>query len=271
VKDYPALDVRTAAPDLLLAIVDDFAPVAVDESGGMVRLFFSTAASRDAAGAALTATFEVQAVDVPDEDWARRSQDNLLPVTVGRITVAPPWALGATPGDADASARTIVILPSMGFGTGHHVTTRLCLDALQQLELGGLSVLDVGTGSGVLAFAADCLGAARAIGIDSDEDAIQSARDNLPLNPDARRVAFEVADLASTPRAAADVVVANLTGALLVRSAAILLAAVKSGGRLVVSGLQSHERDAVVAALAEAAIEREREDEGWLAITMKKS
>ena len=92
-KDYPALDVRTASSDLLLAIVDDFAPVAVDENGEIVRVFFSTPALRDAAAAALTATFEVHAVDVPDEDWARRSQDNLLPVTVGRITVAPPWAV----------------------------------------------------------------------------------------------------------------------------------------------------------------------------------
>ncbi len=269
-KDYPALDVRTASPDMLLAIVDDFAPVAVDESGGMVRLFFSTAASRDAAGAALTGTFDVRAVDVPDEDWARRSQDNLLPVTVGRLTVAPPWSPAAT--SNDARALTIVILPSMGFGTGHHATTRLCLDALQHIELEGLSVLDVGTGSGVLALAADRLGAARAIGIDSDEDAVQSARDNLPLNPGARRVTFEVADLASAHPAAADVVVANLTGALLVRSAPVLLAAAKSGGRLVVSGLQSHERDAVVAALSPSAnLEREQEDEGWVAITMKKS
>ncbi|HEY1913511.1 MAG TPA: 50S ribosomal protein L11 methyltransferase [Vicinamibacterales bacterium] len=269
-KDYPALDVRTASSDLLLAIVDDFAPIAVDDSGGMVRLFFSTAASRDAAAAAITASFEVHAVDVPDEDWARRSQDNLLPVTVGRLTVAPPWAIAA-PNAADALASTIVILPSMGFGTGHHATTRLCLDALQQLDLDGRSVLDVGTGSGVLAFATDRLGAARSVGIDSDEDAVQAARDNLPLNPAARRVTFEVADLAAAPLAAADVVVANLTGALLVRSAAVLLAAVKPGGRLVVSGLQSHERDAVVASLAPAiSVEREREDEDWVAITMKK-
>jgi ribosomal protein L11 methyltransferase len=272
VKDYPALDVRTASSDLLLAIVDDFGPIAVDERGEIVRVFFSTAALRDAAGAALTATFEVRAVDVPDEDWARRSQDNLLPVTVGRITVAPPWALAATSNEADALTLTIVILPSMGFGTGHHVTTRLCLDALQHIDLDGRSVLDIGTGSGVLAFAADRLGASRAVGIDSDEDAVQSARDNLALNPDAQRVAFEVADLASAPLAAADVVVANLTGAVLVRSAAALLAAVKSCGRLVVSGLQSHERDAVVAAMIPAvSVEREREDEGWVAITMKKS
>jgi ribosomal protein L11 methyltransferase len=193
-----------------------------------------------------------------------------LPVTVGRITVAPPWAPAADA--ASAVTLTIVILPSMGFGTGHHATTRLCLDALQHLDLHGLSVLDVGTGSGVLAFAADRLGAARAVGIDSDGDAVQSARDNQALNPDARRVAFEIADLSSAPPAAADVVVANLTGAVLVRSAEVLLAAVKPGGRLVVSGLQSHERNAVAAALAaDGGIEWERDDEGWVAITMKKS
>jgi ribosomal protein L11 methyltransferase len=237
----------------------------------MVRLFFSTAASRDAAAAAIAASFEVHAVDVPDEDWARRSQDNLLPVTVGRLTVAPPWAIAATPDPADGLTQTIVILPSMGFGTGHHVTTRLCLDALQQLDLDGRSVLDVGTGSGVLAFAADRLGAARSNGIDSDEDAVQAARDNLALNPAARHVTFNIADLAAAPLAPADLVVANLTGALLIRSATVLLGAVKPGGRLVVSGLQSHERDAVVASLAPAvSLEREREDEGWVAITMKK-
>jgi ribosomal protein L11 methyltransferase len=158
----------------------------------------------------------------------------------------------------------------MGFGTGHHVTTRLCLEALQAIDLRDRTVLDVGTGSGILAIAADRLGAARAVGIDTDADAIQSARENLALNPDAAHVAFEVADLTASALPDADIVVANLTGALLVRSAPRLAAAVHEQGMLIVSGLLAHERDEVVAALSGLSLIWEREDEGWVGLAVKK-
>jgi ribosomal protein L11 methyltransferase len=158
----------------------------------------------------------------------------------------------------------------MGFGTGHHVTTRLCLAAMQTIDLTGRDLLDVGTGSGVLAIAADRLGAARAIGIDFDPDAIQSARENLDLNPVMRHVTFETIDLAARALPAADVVTANLTGALLVRSAGALLGAVRSGGILILSGIQAHERDEVRQAFANAEVCWEREEDGWIGIAVKK-
>src|SRR4051794_13390918 len=97
-KQYPAIDVRTDSSDLLLALVDDFGPTAVEERDATVRVFFSTIADRDGAQRAVAERFAVTAVEVSDEDWARRSQENLKPVTVGRITVAPPWAeQGAAP------------------------------------------------------------------------------------------------------------------------------------------------------------------------------
>lgn len=279
-KQYPAIDVRTDTPDILLAIVDDFGPTALEERGPSVRIFFAATSDRDAAQRALAAEFDVTAIEVDDEDWARRSQENLKPVTVGRITVAPPWAavspqLSATSPDQlaishEPSAIRVVILPSMGFGTGHHVTTRLCLAALQTVDLTDRAMLDVGTGSGVLAIAADRLGAAQAIGIDFDPDAIQSARENLDLNPEARHVTFETVDLAARALPAADVVTANLTGALLVRSAEALFGAVRSGGVLILSGIQSHERDEVRQAFANAEVCWERDEDGWVGIAVKK-
>ena len=157
----------------------------------------------------------------------------------------------------------------MGFGTGHHATTRLCLAALQTIDLTNAFVLDVGTGSGVLAIAAARLGAVRALGIDSDADAIRSAHDNLALNPGIRDIAFEMADLTSTALPTADVVTANLTGALLVRAAAPLAGAVRPGGTLIVSGLLVHERSDVVAAFGTMELSWERKEDEWVGLIFR--
>jgi len=253
-------------------IVDDFSPTAIEERDTAVRVFFSSAADRDAAGAALASHFDVAPLDVPDEDWARRSQEGLTPITVGRMTVAPPWTSPSL--SPQPSALVVTILPSMGFGTGHHATTRLCLAAMQAtgtVDMTGAVLLDVGTGSGILAIAGALLGAARAVGIDVDPDAVQSARDNLILNPGARHVNFEVADLTSAALPQAGVLTANLTGALLVKSAPLLLAATRPGGVLILSGLQAHERDEVCRAFAPAALCWEREEDGWVGLALEKT
>ncbi|MGH9144437.1 MAG: 50S ribosomal protein L11 methyltransferase [Vicinamibacterales bacterium] len=279
-KQYPAIDVRTGSSDLLLAIVDDFGPTAVEERDAWVRIFFPNTAERDQAQRALARQFDVSAVDVDDEDWARRSQEHLQPVSVGRITVAPPWASRAADPEPiathaqaiarDAQPLQIVILPSMGFGTGHHVTTRLCLAALQTINLTGLALLDVGTGSGILAIAAARLGAAQALGIDCDADAIQAARDNLTLNPEVREVSFETVDLSAEPLPTADVVTANLTGALLLQSADVLLAAVRPAGTLILSGIQSDECEQVRRRFAGFDVLWERHEDGWAGFAVKK-
>lgn len=261
---YPALDVVGVNGDLLLALVDDFSPTAVEEHSSALTIYFTDSRARDAARRAIGAahpTATVTTRDVDDEDWARRSQANLTPVTVGSLTITP---LVEHP--SNLSNSTLVITPSMGFGTGHHATTRLCLLALQHLDLTGLRVLDVGTGSGVLAMAARLLGAQNARGIDSDADAIGSALDNLRDNPRLDGVSFEVRDLRDEPLAKADVVVANLTGALLVRSAAALTASVNPGGGLILSGLQVDERTAVIEAYAGCDFAWQAEQDGWVGL-----
>jgi ribosomal protein L11 methyltransferase len=160
----------------------------------------------------------------------------------------------------------------MGFGTGHHATTRLCLAALQQIDLTDAEVLDLGTGSGVLAMAAVHLGAAHALGVDDDQDAIQSAAESLALNPGlpTGRILFVVGDMMTMEGPAADVVTANLTGGLLIRAAARLRQALKPGGALIMSGLQAHERDEVWRAFAGLELEAETAEDGWITFTARR-
>jgi ribosomal protein L11 methyltransferase len=267
VRDYPALEVRFHSPAdeerlaLLLAELDDFQPTAVHDNDEPVRVFFATSASRDAAIAHLRSRQDLTAtaVDVPDEDWAARSQAALTPIVIGNVTVAPPWTV--TDGMRTSSpGPVILILPSMGFGTGHHASTRLCLRLLQEMPLAGKSVVDVGTGSGVLAIAASVLGAAAVTGVDFDPDALTNARENLDLNSPAARVDFREHDLSSGAgilSGAFDLVVANLTGGLLCRSGDALAALARPGASLVASGFQLHELDEVTAALRAA---------GWIRV-----
>jgi ribosomal protein L11 methyltransferase len=258
-KRWPAIDVSVdvRGADLLLAAADDYSPTAVEEIDGGLRIFFTTSELRDRAAQALRGA----AVDVDDEDWARKQQ--LDPITVGSITVFPE------PRTSNPEPRVaIVIPPSMGFGTGHHATTRLCLAELQRLDLRGKFVLDVGTGSGLLAIAAARLGAARAVGTDDDPDALQAARENLDLNR-VTNVELVVADLMTDALPAADVVVANLVGALIVRAAPRLAQAVAPGGVLILSGILATERDDITNAFANHPIAHVVQEDEWLAITIQ--
>jgi ribosomal protein L11 methyltransferase len=248
--------------ELIHATLASHNVAAIDEpTDDQWRIFFSDTADRDAALAALLARFpglRLDPLDVADENWAARSQESVRAVQVGRVIVAPPW---------DAPI-TIVIRPSMGFGTGHHATTRLCLAALQRISLDRCTVLDIGTGSGVLAIAASRLGAEDVTGIDDDQDAIQSAWDNLSLNPSAQ-VTLIVGDLRATELVAADVIVANLTGGLLMQSAERLRKLTNAQGRLILSGFTVDEERDVVSAFGAFSVEHRGEEEGWVCVTLR--
>src|SRR3954471_3438315 len=110
--EYPALDVRGVDPDVVLAAADDFGPTAVEDLPGGLSIFFSTPARRDEAAAAIQAAFPGALLaprEVDDEDWAQRSQANLTPITVGDITVAPPWFVHEAVGGPQPSAAGITI------------------------------------------------------------------------------------------------------------------------------------------------------------------
>jgi ribosomal protein L11 methyltransferase len=259
--------------DLLVAALEDYGLIAVHEIADREwRAFFRTGAERDAACLAVGGGSRAAAtlLDLPDEDWARRSQEALRAIAVGNLIIAPPWdipkAEGRRPEAESPEARAIVIViePSMGFGTGHHATTRLCLRALQRVPVRERSVLDVGTGSGVLAIAAAVLGAAPVVAIDNDPDAIEAASANARRNGVA--IGFRLSGL--TPGVPhADIVLANLTGAVLRRHAATLARLARR--TLIVSGVLSDESAELrrTFSTAASAIEQDEED-GWMSFTL---
>lgn len=281
---WPALILRfpsgtsAATRDRLVALLADHALVAIHEddpfSPRSWTIHFADVASRDAAQAELAkhpdaAGIGLEPVLVPDDDWARRTQADLRAITIGRITVAPPWDL---PVDKADDPLVIVIEPSRGFGTGHHQSTRLCLILLQQIDVSGKIVVDVGTGSGVLAIAASRLGASRVTALDEDPDAIANAIENIERNAVANVVAAEVCDaLSGSPTTFGEVVLANLTGSLLARHAEAVNRFVVPGGLLIVAGLTIDERARVIEAFAPAfeVVESADEDD-WCALVLRK-
>jgi ribosomal protein L11 methyltransferase len=245
-------------------------------------VFFNNA-ERDRAAANLTRQFpdlSLRPLDVPDEDWVAKSQADLRAVRVGNIIVAPPWdtphtgrlKLDHSSDFGTAGLRrpvVITIKPSMGFGTGHHATTRLCLAALQRLDLQGKSAVDVGTGSAVLAMAASRLGAAPVVGIDDDANALQAAEENLTLNRGAE-VTLTNADLRSASPGTFDLVTANLTGALLIEAASRLRGLAKPGGQVILSGFLKHEEPRVMAAYSGCTVIHRAEEEDWVCVSVQR-
>lgn len=182
--------------------------------------------------------------EVPDQDWLQAFREGFRPFRVGqRIVVAPSWA-GYSPAPGDV---LLVIDPGMAFGTGLHPTTQMCLLALERLAWPGMVVLDLGTGSGILAIAAAKLGAASVLALDTDADAVRSARENLAANVMAPEVVEVVqSTLEDTLQPQFDLVAANLTANVLQRLARPIVAALRPGGTLVASGILDEQAAAVV-------------------------
>lgn len=299
-RDWPALVVRATAiddppnaDDELAALLDDYSPAAIEDlaerplpPGGLWdptyppipgppptplhwRVFFQDADARETAARAIAQalpTLILEPVDIPDEDWAARSQASLTAIHAGSFIVAPPWDIPAS-----TDGKTLIIIePSMGFGTGHHQTTRLCLRLLSDVDVQGRDVLDLGTGSGVLAMAAAMCGARSVVGIDVDTDAIASAETSAKLNPLPSTLQFRVADFRSEPVADAEVVLANLTGGMLKQSAAAIAALVRDNGTLILSGFDHTEVDGVVNAFAGFSDESQLSEDSWIALRLRK-
>jgi ribosomal protein L11 methyltransferase len=165
-----------------------------------------------------------------DNDWVRLTQSQFEPIPISpRLWIVPTWHTAADP-----DAINIVLDPGLAFGTGSHPTTRLCLRWLDNNLAGGESVLDYGCGSGILAIAAMKLGAAHAIGVDVDAQAVTASRDNATAN-NVENVEFYLPN--NAPKGKYDLVVANILTNPLRMLAPLLADATNTGGQIVLSGI----------------------------------
>ena len=214
-------------------------------------------------------TFRLETAPLEEQDWGENWKQYFKPVRLGAFVVKPPWErVRRKPGE-----KVIEIHPGMAFGTGTHASTRLCLRALERvIRRKGLSVLDVGTGSGILAIAASLLGASRVIGVDNDPVAIENALENAALNGLGETLALRTA----TPgrvKGTFDVVVANIDIRTLRKVKRVLVRRVATPGHLILSGILDRDAEEVRRAYLEtgafASAKLDHEDE-WVSITFKK-
>lgn len=235
--------------DLLIAELWEQGSAGIAEmNDGCLRAFFEDSADR----AALLQLYPGAAVRVEEQrDWVQSARDLLQPMLVGaRFFLVPEWRDDPAP----PGRLRITINPGMAFGTGVHETTQLCLEALEDYLKPGMTVLDVGCGSGILGRAARLLGAPRVYSCDIDPAAVQIAGEGFAGSVDAVRPAI------------ADLTVANISADGIIQLAPNLLRSLRSGGVLLASGFEAHEVDAVQAALPPAR-EIRRKGNWALAIT----
>ena len=179
---------------------------------------------------------------VEEQNWVQLTQAQFEPIRVsGRLWIVPSWHEAPDP-----AAIVLVLDPGMAFGTGSHPTTRLCLEWLERTVTPGVSLLDYGCGSGILAIAAAKLGATDVLGVDIDLQAVSAARDNAERN----QVSARFEDSAKDIRGQFDIVVANILSNPLKALAPAICGHVRPGGRLALSGILVEQAEELIGAYA---------------------
>ena len=217
-----------------------------------------------------TGEIELTRQELAEEDWADNWKKYFEPARITHdLTIVPSW----TDYEATTGEKIIKLDPGMAFGTGTHPTTKMSLFALEQVLRGGETVLDVGTGSGVLSIASSLLGAKDLYAYDLDDVAVRVAQENIALNAGTENIHVAAGDLLKGVDIEADVIVANILADILVNLTDDAYRLLKDEGYLIMSGIIS-EKCNLVRESAEAAgffLETHMIQGEWNACVFKKT
>ena len=253
---------------IIAALIEAGAP-GVHEDGTALLTHYRSESAALSAAATVTemesgAVFRIESV--AEVDWTTAWRRQMRAFSLGALTIAPPWLA-----DGLDAAHAVVIDPGMAFGTGDHASTRGAVRLMQTAIRTGDLVVDLGTGSAVLAIAAAKLGARRVIGVDVDPDALGNARDNVERNGAGNVVHLLHGDAATLLPliAPVDVILANITANVLSELLPAMSAAVQDRGRAVVAGiLEAEGGEFLNAASAHgwSLVRASREEDWWSAL-----
>ena len=236
----------------------------LEPGASQVETLALIAARMEAAGIAYT----VETEGVEQEDWQNGWRKYYHPLEIGkRLAVVPSWQ------EYDTDRVKLVLDPGLAFGTGGHETTSLCMEALDERVRGGERVLDIGTGSGILAIAALKLGAASAEGVDIDPVAVRTAGENAALNGVQDKLTVLVGDLSDKASGTYDIITANIVANAILSLAPAVPGLMAEGATFIASGIIDSRKDEVIAGLEKAGLSvvEVKEKRGWECIVCKKA
>ena len=236
----------------------------LEPGASQVETLALIAARMEAAGIPYT----VETEGVEQEDWQNGWRKYYHPMEIGkRLAVVPSWQ------EYNTDRVKLILDPGLAFGTGGHETTSLCMEALDERVKGGERVLDIGTGSGILAIAALKLGAAVAEGVDIDPVAVRTAGENAALNGVQDKLTVLVGDLSDKASGTYDIITANIVANAILSLAPAVPGLMAEGATFIASGIIDSRKDEVIAGLEKAglAIVEVKEKRGWECIVCKKA
>lgn len=271
VEDYS--DLENEVESIAHVNLIDEELLAKDREHGIIHIYFEPDENVYEAIAFLTERFneekiefEVEKENVEEDDWLNKWRQYFTPMEIGkRLLINPSWL------DCKETERKVLSIdPGLAFGTGKHETTKLCLEAIEENLNEGDEVLDVGCGSGILSIAALLLGAGKAVGVDIDEMAVKTAKENGTLNGVGEKFSAVCGDLVDKIEEKYDIVVANIVADAIISLSENIESFMKDDALYIVSGIIDTRKDDVIQAVSKKfEIVETKKENNWYCFVLK--